>query len=1019
MCSLVPTAALAEVAQASDTPEWAIDDGDDDQEVALTTQAALPQQYDLRNDGLVTPIKFQNPWQACWAFGGIAAAETSILSSLGVTYLESGTDTSSRLDLSERHLTYFALHPVTEDVNPEQVGEGLHTFDESGNAAFDAGGLPVYITSLFSQGVGPVLESLFPYRGVNATTSKDYFEKHADEMVQKQIELEAASYQVTVEEYINMLIEHRLGKDENEVRDFCKNFLEKNFASENTYAKEDDWSIPRLNDEGKSNRLVSNGVVLKNGNVLPEYWDNYTVEEGEPNQESVNAIKQELLNGRGVTIMYYADSKGIFTMSDESSVAGQQSVDEAQPASVESESAAQTQSETQAEADEADEQVEVQTQSDDNEQVEVQAQDEEDEQIETEGQDESDAQQVTEAQGESDEQDAATVQDANERKGIQYNQYVYTLTDPTTEKPIAPNHGVCIVGWDDNYPASYFKKPAPGNGAWIVKNSWGSTKDAAPDDLGNTVNKHAYGIMEGGEYSGYFYLSYYDRLIMQPETMEFSTNLGSEGSFYTIQHDYMPASTGFYTVQDTDDTLSSANMFETDRALSLKSVSTSTSEANMRVTFSIYALNDGAQSPTDGELVSRVSRNFEYAGFHRLDLDRVIRIEANTKFSVVCTSSILQQDGKRLYTAQANQGRSYDEAQRKHSSVYSEAVVNPGESWLYRDGKWRDWSAYLSTEADKPGPVDNFSIKVYAENASPLDVNVTYGAHVQSKGDLAAVSNGATSGTTGKSKRLEAIWATVEKGSIEYRSHVQGKGWESTWAKDGAVSGTKGKEKRVEAIQMQLSGLDDSSVWYRVHSQTYGWLGWAHDGEPAGTAGQLKRAEAYQVVVLPKGQTPTGYDASEPSYIGATTGKVHIQATGWTKKESALEFGTTGASRRLEAVSLKLDNQPWEGGITYQTHVQGKGWTSAEANGKVSGTTGESRRAEAVRISLTGEEEGRMSVWYRVHSQTYGWLGWAHDGADAGTTGMSKRAEAVQIQVLPRGAVPTGYDASEPACLSR
>ena len=37
---------------------------------------------------------------------------------------------------------------------------------------------------------------------------------------------------------------------------------------------------------------------------------------------------------------------------------------------------------------------------------------------------------------------------------------------------VAP-HGVCIVGWDDDYAASNFSTLPPGNGAWIVKNSYG------------------------------------------------------------------------------------------------------------------------------------------------------------------------------------------------------------------------------------------------------------------------------------------------------------------------------------------------------------------------------------------------------------------------------------------------------------------------------------------------------------------------------------------------------------------
>jgi hypothetical protein len=50
------------------------------------------------------------------------------------------------------------------------------------------------------------------------------------------------------------------------------------------------------------------------------------------------------------------------------------------------------------------------------------------------------------------------------------------------------NHAVLVVGWDDDYPAGNFATTPAGNGAFIVKNSWGT------------------GWGEGG----YFYVSYYD-----------------------------------------------------------------------------------------------------------------------------------------------------------------------------------------------------------------------------------------------------------------------------------------------------------------------------------------------------------------------------------------------------------------------------------------------------------------------------------------------------------------------------
>jgi len=143
----------------ANVPEWAVDDGSAG---ASTAQAALPASFDMRDKGWVTPAKLQNPWQTCWAFGAIAATESSILSSTGNTYEDTG------LDLSERHLAWFAVRHITEAQDPAQAGEGCYLFNDEGNAAFDTGGMNVLVTTVFSQGVGPVTEKEFPYRGIDA-----------------------------------------------------------------------------------------------------------------------------------------------------------------------------------------------------------------------------------------------------------------------------------------------------------------------------------------------------------------------------------------------------------------------------------------------------------------------------------------------------------------------------------------------------------------------------------------------------------------------------------------------------------------------------------------------------------------------------------------------------------------------------------------------------------------------------------------------------------------------------------
>lgn len=142
---------------------------------------------------------------------------------------------------------------------------------------------------------------------------------------------------------------------------------------------------------------------------------------------------------------------------------------------------------------------------------------------------------------------------------------------------------------------------------------------------------------------------------------------------------------------------------------------------------------------------------------------------------------------------------------------------------------------------------------------------VLYQTHVQTYGWQAWKNNGDISGTTGEAKRLEGINIKLSNkpydGGIVYTTHVQKYGWQgnvndpSTWKKDGQMAGTSGEAKRLEAICIKLTGEMEKhyDVYYRVHAQSYGWLGWAKNGEPSGTAGYAKRLEGIQIVLVPKG----------------------------------------------------------------------------------------------------------------------------------------------------------------------
>ena len=138
--------------------------------------------------------------------------------------------------------------------------------------------------------------------------------------------------------------------------------------------------------------------------------------------------------------------------------------------------------------------------------------------------------------------------------------------------------------------------------------------------------------------------------------------------------------------------------------------------------------------------------------------------------------------------------------------------------------------------------------------------------------------------------------------------------------------------------------------------------------------------------------------------------KTHVQNVGWQSYvRDGQTAGTSGRSLRLEAIRVKLGNQPYSGSIQYRTHIQNIGWESSwRSNNDISGTSGRALRLEAIQIRLTGAMASNYNIYYRVHAQNIGWMGWACNGQSAGTAGYSYRLEAIQIKLMRKGSKAPG-----------
>lgn len=312
------------------------------------------------------------------------------------------------------------------------------------------------------------------------------------------------------------------------------------------------------------------------------------------------------------------------------------------------------------------------------------------------------------------------------------------------------NHAVTIVGWDDTIPSTAFldhtndeygdgKAHQPeGDGAWIVKNSWGSEMSTFP-------NFSVWGIKdEEGKSTGYFYLSYYDRSLCAAETFDYDVSNDRDDVYLIEQYDYMQAD----DVQGWADEngLQMANVFVAEADAEINAVSCQTNSPEVSVVYTIYLLDDDAVTPDDGEQVGMIFDDFAYAGYHKTVLENPISVKKGQKYSIVVTGCF--EAGNNIYyafsTSTANNREYVEEYNRKIQyrnrneldpagyedeliMYYSKGIVNEGESFVYMDalGEWGDFAKivpYLQEEEQYNGmDFDNFPIKAYLSFSDTSD----------------------------------------------------------------------------------------------------------------------------------------------------------------------------------------------------------------------------------------------------------------------------------------------------------
>ena len=255
------------------------------------------------------------------------------------------------------------------------------------------------------------------------------------------------------------------------------------------------------------------------------------------------------------------------------------------------------------------------------------------------------------------------------------------------------NHAVTVVGWDDNYSKDNFPTEPEGDGAWIVRNSWGSYF---------------------GE-NGYFYLSYYDKSTkVEGYAVEAQTSDNYDNNY---QYD----GTGWFSYMGYSGyggTNKYANVFTAkaneSKAENIEAVSFEDySSAGCKYNISIYTNLTDVSDPESGTLECTQSGQTTFDGAYTIKLNNPVYVEDGTTFSVVVELISSTNNGPYMVSDTTYNGSWF--------SCESAALEN--QSYIYRpyDSSWVDYGKRENKNFRIKAYTDNSDIKTVAVESVSLD----------------------------------------------------------------------------------------------------------------------------------------------------------------------------------------------------------------------------------------------------------------------------------------------------------
>lgn len=215
---------------------------------------------------------------------------------------------------------------------------------------------------------------------------------------------------------------------------------------------------------------------------------------------------------------------------------------------------------------------------------------------------------------------------AIKRAVLQYGAVTFNYSAPSYTKYYSatqqPNHSSIIVGWDDNVKSSEFRPQQPkGDGAWIIKNSWG---DSGFDKVNGTWC---------------YYISY-----ELPIGSFYCVDLAMREDYQNIYHYDGDVSNSLRRyAADTQAAIYEAKLSSPTRQEQLKAVMIYAAGDDLDVNVKIYKdltvnpgnVNDKINKPDQGSPFAEANAHVRHSGMCTIDLEEPIDLDQGEYFSIV------------------------------------------------------------------------------------------------------------------------------------------------------------------------------------------------------------------------------------------------------------------------------------------------------------------------------------------------------------------------------------------------